>query len=114
MVTMLPNEKVEIHLQTASGQVFIGEAYAASIEMHANTSELTDFDGFKQQAVTSTEWSMELQGTGAPLWQTFADQVMEDIRTAKEWRCIYCDAIHLRERRQCSQCGAWRSFLYDM
>ncbi len=60
-------------------------------------------------------WSAELQGTGT--LELKRDAFLEQVQSkcqAPEWECAYCGAIMPRERRQCTACGAWRPFVYDV
>ena len=114
MSALLPSQKINVYLETEDGSVFTGQAYAAAINVNLNPSSFMDFRGFTKTVSGNHEWSMDLVGTGEPLWVRTKDDAVEDLHSALEWRCPWCGGIMPREYRQCTQCGGFRSFVYDL
>ena len=109
---LLPKQKINVYLETEDGAVFTGQAYATTINIGLNMGGVVDWR--TGEPVRDTEWSMDLIGAGEPLWLRTKDDAVEDLHSALEWVCPWCGAIMPRERRQCVQCGGFRSFVYDL
>lgn len=105
-------------LELPDGTVLTGLCSMANVEMsmrglHDSWIGSGPIDTFLPQQL---EWRMILEGIGRPLWELGREEMTEQIKakmTAAEWRCDFCNAVMQREQRQCTACGAWRSFLYE-
>jgi len=42
------------------------------------------------------------------------EKLLERVRTAIEWKCVFCGEVNPRKARRCDSCNAPRPFLYDV
>ena len=114
-MALIPQGEVQVYIETPDGYVFSGNAHVASITVSQNMLDVTELGAGMMRSYIAglTTFDIELSGTGEPLWVRTRDGIAKDIRSAIEWECLWCGAIMTRKHRQCSQCGGWRSFVYD-
>jgi hypothetical protein len=114
MNQLVPSKKVNVYLETEDGAVFTGQALVATVNIQHDVYDWASWKGQQGVVVGKSRWDMELSGVGDPLWVRAKDEAVEDLHSALEWRCPWCGGIMPRERRQCTQCGGFRSFVYDL
>lgn len=118
---MQPNawvgQKLRATLEMPDGLVYSGVVYVARVFQECEMIDVTTRGSRWAKHIPSpTAWTMDLRGVGE-LEMTSRNDAMAIIkhnRKSDEWRCDFCGSIMPKARRSCTQCGAFRSFLYEM
>jgi len=109
------NNSLHVNLQMMDGISYTGKVYGADVDVSLDYQE--QFILGKQEPVNileATRWTVVLEGVGDLIEKDRVVETYKKIYTAIEWRCEWCGSVQPSHRMACGQCGASRSFLYDL
>lgn len=118
---MLPSSEVQVTLEFPDGQVLSGKAHMVEVSMdHGFVPMLGPSLGGSNTIqpyakMAPTRWEMTLSGVGNLVnSQELAEQVVKEAANVETWACAFCGVDNARTERKCGECGAARSFLFDL
>lgn len=95
----------KVLIEMSDGRVYDISGYTTSLIW-----KQSGYDGLYELEISLVGDPAAIQPMMSKRWLT----KIEAMRTSLEWMCSRCAAPNTREDRQCTQCGASRSFLYDL
>ena len=106
-------QEIKVTLEMKDGTVFSGTALMASINMERDVLAYADDE--PALSYGHSRWDMELRGIGKPLmtFENYAQEI-KGKQAAPEWACDWCEGVNLKKARRCENCGAHRSFVFDL
>lgn len=106
---------VNVKLETKTGQVVKGQCIATELNFTSHSLPYYKIGDPSSYFTRGTmEWELLLRGTGELLLSPQLVGFYEKAFTSLEWRCEWCSSVNSKERMGCKQCGAPRTFLYEL
>ena len=102
----------------------VGRNYRATIE--TENGMVMDLPGLISTQITHdipkefhygpAKWTLEMQGYTPANWIVGRQIAVNYLAkyTPIEWRCDWCRSVNVSRNMSCAQCGATRTFLYDL
>jgi hypothetical protein len=105
-------EKLRVYIQRANGEVQEVAGDVKQLEIYQNSDVHRMLGGETYTVPTTVETRLTLIGNHYAL--TNDVEIVENAKTAIEWRCDHCQSANLREYLECNKCGFPRPFLYGL
>lgn len=104
-----------VNMQANDGMIYRGNFTAMSLDVsypYGHASRIGE--DFSRYGSGPAEFTLTLRGNGE--LSAYEQMVARytNLFTSIEWRCEWCGSVQSSHRMSCAQCGATRSFLYEL